>query len=86
MNEITINDMPSISAKTGEKIPESLRVSALTDIALRRIMDQLYWPSQYAKCYQCDNRIPEYDACKLVMQPCKMLKICTSYKPTSTQN
>lgn len=85
MSEITINDIPKKSIKTNEEIPESLRASALTDIALRRIIDQLYWPSQYAKCYQCEHRIPEYDACNLVMQPCKMLKICTSYKPITTQ-
>lgn len=85
MSEITINDIPKKSVKSNDEIPESLRTAALTDMGLRRVIDQLYWPIQYAKCYQCDNRIPEYDACKLVMQPCKFLRMCTSYKPINTQ-
>lgn len=85
MSEITINDIPKKSTKTNEEIPDSLRESAVTDVALRRIIEHLFWPKQYAKCYQCKNRIPEYDACNIGYQDCKLLKMCTSFKPMNTQ-
>lgn len=80
-----LKDIPAKSLKTGEDIPDSLRKHALTDIALKRVIGHLLWPKQYAKCYECINRIPEYDACKIGYQDCKMLRMCTSFKSSQAQ-